>query len=435
MAPSPQPRRPVSRRRLLQTSALAIPGAFALGACAREQPLSGPTGAASSAAGSASGSASASPSATGIPIASPQNPVKWPINPGNEPIASDLEPEANATLRLYNYPDYVWNRVLKGFQEEYKDYNVTIELSTFNDLPEALTKIRSGSVPYDVGFLTYNYIGKLVYGDLIRPLNHSYIPKIVDAWDEFQNPWYDQEWQYTVPYTIYTTGIGWRNDLIPEDIGARPNPYDVFWDSKYAGEIAVLDDDREVIGMTILRDGGTDVNTADPAVLGATRDAMLEMLSISQPRVTITGYTDIPEGVLSLSQCWSGDMITGQYYLPEGVDPSVLRYWSPPTGQGLIGNDFLCVLKGGENPVLAHHFLNYMLTNDVALENFSWVGYQPPMKSLSADTMVADGWVPENLAGAVVRPEWFQVGYPLLELPPEVEAEYQAIWQQFKAGA
>jgi spermidine/putrescine transport system substrate-binding protein len=49
--------------------------------------------------------------------------------------------------------------------------------------------------------------------------------------------------------------------------------------------------------------------------------------------------------------------------------------------------------------------------------------------------MVADGYVPENLAAAVVKPEWFQVGYPLLELPPAVEAEYQAIWQQFKAGA
>jgi len=49
--------------------------------------------------------------------------------------------------------------------------------------------------------------------------------------------------------------------------------------------------------------------------------------------------------------------------------------------------------------------------------------------------MVADGYIPENLAGAVVKPEWFEVGYPVLELPPEVEAEYQAIWQQFKAGA
>ncbi len=428
-----RPRRPLSRRRLLQASALAVPGAWALSACAREQPLGGASSAATS-AGASSGAAPA-PSPTALQIASPQNPVKWPINPGNEPIASGLEPEAGATLRIYNYPDYLDKAVVKDFQKEYAEYDVKVEYSTFNDYPEALTKIRTGGVPYDVTFMGYNFIARLVYGDLIRPLNHDYIPNIQDVWQEFQNPWYDLEWQYTVPYVIFTTGIGWRSDLIPEDIGARPNPYDVFWDSKYAGEIAVLDDDREVIGMTILRDGGTDVNTADPAVLGAARDAMLEMLSLSQPRVTITGYTDIPEGVLSLSQCWSGDMITGQYYMPEGVDPSVLRYWSPPDGRGMIGNDYMTVLKGGENPVLAHHFLNFMLGNDVSLKNFSWVGYQPPLRSLTPETMVADGYVPENLASAVVKPEWFQVGYPLLELPPEVEGEYQAIWQQFKAGA
>lgn len=428
-----RPRRPLSRRRLLQASALAVPGAWALSACAREQPLGGASSAATS-AGASSGAAPA-PSPTALQIASPQNPVKWPINPGNEPIASGLEPEAGATLRIYNYPDYLDKAVVKDFQKEYAEYDVKVEYSTFNDYPEALTKIRTGGVPYDVTFMGYNSIARLVYGDLIRPLNHDYIPNIEDVWQEFQNPWYDLEWQYTVPYVIFTTGIGWRSDLIPEDIGARPNPYDVFWDSKYAGEIAVLDDDREVIGMTILRDGGTDVNTADPAVLGAARDAMLEMLSLSQPRVTITGYTDIPEGVLSLSQCWSGDMITGQYYMPEGVDPSVLRYWSPPDGRGMIGNDYMTVLKGGENPVLAHHFLNFMLGNDVSLKNFSWVGYQPPLRSLTPETMVADGYVPENLASAVVKPEWFQVGYPLLELPPEVEGEYQAIWQQFKAGA
>lgn len=421
---------------MLQASALVLPGAWALAACAREQPLGAPAPASSAASAAASGPASAvpSPSAT-LQVASPQNPVKWPINPGNEPIASGLEPEANATLRLYNYADYLDKAVIKDFTKEYSDYNVKVEYSTFNDYSEAMTKIRSGAVPYDVSFLSYVDIGKLVYGDLIRPLNHDYIPNIADVWPEFQDPWYDLEWQYTVPYVIYTTGIGWRADLIGEDIGALANPYDVFWDSTYAGKLAVLDDNREVIGMTILRDGGTDVNTADPAVLERTRDAMLEMLSMTQPRVTITGYSDIPEGVLSLSQCWSGDMITGQYYMPEGVDPSVLRYWSPPDGRGMINNDFMVVLKGGENPVLAHHFVNYMISKDVSLKNFSWVGYQPPLRALTPKTMVADGYIPKNLAPAVVQPEWFKVGYPLLELQPQVQAEYDAIWQQFKAGA
>ena len=200
-----------------------------MSACARAQPLGGPTEVSTSAAGVTS---TPSPSATEIPIASPTNPVKWPINPGNEPIASGLEPEANATLRIYNYADYLDKAVIKDFEKEYADYGVTVEYSTFNDYPEALTKIRSGSVPYDVTFISPYYMGRLVYGNLIRPLNHSYIDNIGDVWQEFQNPWYDQEWQYSVPYVIYTTGIGWRADLIPEDIGARPNPYDVFWDSK-----------------------------------------------------------------------------------------------------------------------------------------------------------------------------------------------------------
>lgn len=424
-------RRPISRRRLLRASALAVPGALALGACARQQPM----GATAAASGAAAPSGSAPASASSIPIASPGNPVRWPILPGNEPIASDLEPEANATLRIYNYPDYLDKAVIQDFEKEYAQYQVKVEYSTFNDYPEALTKIRSGSVPYDLSFLSYNYIGRLVYGQLIQPLNHDYLGNIANVWQEFQNPWYDLDWQYTVPYVIYTTGIGWRSDLISEDIGSWPNPYDVFWDSTYAGKLAVLDDEREVIGMTILRDGGTDVNTADQAVLTRTRDEMMQMLSASQPRVTITGYTDIPEGVLSLSQCWSGDMLAGVNYLPEGVDASLLRYWYPADGRGMVNNDFMCILKGGQNPVLAHHFVDFMLRDEVAIKNMGWVGYQPPLRSLTPATMVADGYLPQNLASAVVRPEWFQAGYPILELPPEVEAEYQAIWQQFKAGA
>ncbi|MEK9737913.1 MAG: hypothetical protein VW239_11375, partial [Candidatus Nanopelagicales bacterium] len=76
-----RPRRPGSRRQLLQASALALPGAWALSSCAREQPLGAPTSASSaSSSGGSSASAAPAPSETGIPIASPQNPVKWPIN-------------------------------------------------------------------------------------------------------------------------------------------------------------------------------------------------------------------------------------------------------------------------------------------------------------------------------------------------------------------
>jgi spermidine/putrescine transport system substrate-binding protein len=394
---------------------------MALAACARAD-SSTPAGTAGSGAPS-------------LQIASPTNPVKWPINPGNEAIASGLSPEKDAVLRLYNYADYLDPGIIKSFEEKYADTGVKVELSTFNDTLEALAKIRSGAVPFDVYFPSYDQIGKLVLANLVRPLQHSYIPNIANVYPEFLNPFYDMEWQYTTPYTLYTTGIGWRTDRVSEDIAARPNPYDVFWDPQYQEHIAVLDDYREVIGMTLLRNGGTDVNTGDDALLAAVRDALLQMNEKTQPRVTITGYTDLPEGRLDLSQAWSGDLINAVSYLPEGTDPSILRYWFPKDGAGVVNNDTMVSLKGGQNPVLSHLFINHVMDAKQAMNNFAFTGYQPPQVSITPEQLVSDGFIPPNLQEAIVLPGYFDSGYRLLELPPDTEAKYLAIWQQFKAGA
>ena len=166
------------------------------------------------AACSKSGPSSSAPTLT---IAAPDHPVKWDIKDDNKPIADGLAPEQNATLQVYNYADYLSPDAVKSFEEKYK---TKVNISTFNDTDEALTKIRGGNVDYDIYFPSYDQISKLVTGGLARPINHSYIPNIKNVWPTFTNPWYDQEWRYSVPNFIYTTGIGWRNDQVPADIGA-----------------------------------------------------------------------------------------------------------------------------------------------------------------------------------------------------------------------
>ena len=96
--------------------------------------------------------------------------------------------------------------------------------------------------------VTVDVLGALIESKLIQPLNHSYIPNINQAWPDFQNPFYDRGWQYTVPYTIYTTGIAWRKDLVDENPYAMRNPWrEMFFQPKYRGKIAILDDYREGI--------------------------------------------------------------------------------------------------------------------------------------------------------------------------------------------
>jgi spermidine/putrescine transport system substrate-binding protein len=366
-----------------------------------------------------------------LQIASPDNPVTWPIADDNQPIADGLQPESGPLL-LYNYADYIGPAVVKAFEEK---YGVDVKISTFNDTDEAITKIRTGAVPYDIYFPSYDQISRLVTASLIRPLNHSYLGNLGNVWSTFADPWYDGEARYSVPYSVYTTGIGWRDDQVTADVAALGNPYDALWDPQYQGKVAVIDDWHTAMAMVALRAGITDVNTDKASDLAVIQQGLTDLANATHPKVTVSMYNDLPTGQLGLSQMWSGDVVNAQYYLPKGQSVDVLRYWFPENGKGLVDNDLMVVLSGGNSPVLAHLFLDHMLDEKNSLKNFGYIGYQPPQNSLDTERLVADGYLPENLATAGVREEWFDVGYRLLELTVANDAAWHRVWQQFKAGA
>ena len=402
-----------SRRQFLQRAAILAATAPTLGAFL--------------AACSKSGPSSSGPSLT---IAKPDSPVKWPIADDNKAIGDNLAPEKGATLKIYNYADYLSPQAIKQFEDR---YGVKIEVSTFNDGDEAITKLRSG-VDFDIYNANYTEISRLVTGGLVRPLNHSYLPNISNVWPSFTNPWYDQGWQYTVPYTIYTTGMGWRTDQVPADIGKLSNPYAALWDPAYKDKTAIIDDFHTAMALVLLKEGITDVNTSSADDLKMVGEQLTALGKATSPKVTITMYSDMPAGQIGLCQMWSGDIINAQSYLPEGIGTEILRYWFPQDGKGLVDNDMLVTLKGGKNPVLAHLFLNHMLDPAVAKENFSAIGYQPPQNSITADSLVAEEFIPENLRSAIVKPEYFDSGYRLLELDTTNEDAWRNVWNAFNSG-
>jgi spermidine/putrescine transport system substrate-binding protein len=408
----------IDRRALLRNAALlgiSVPALSALlEACAKS-----PTGSSSSGA------------ADQLQIASPDHPVTWPIADDNQPIADGLQPEKGPLL-LYNYADYIGPAVVKAFEAK---YGVDVKVSTFNDTDEAITKIRTGAVPYDIYFPSYDQIARLVTAELVRPLNHSYLGNLGNVWPTFQDPWYDGEAKYSVPYSVYTTGVGWRNDLVTADVAAMTNPYDALWDATYRGKVAVIDDWHTAMAMVALRAGLTDVNSAKAADLDVIQQGLTDLSQTVKPKVTVSMYNDLPSGQLGICQMWSGDIVNAQYYLPDGVSVDILQYWFPGDGKGLVDNDLMMVLKGGNSPVLAHLFLDHMLDEKNALKNFGYIGYQPPQNAIDDQSLVADGYLPENLATAAVKEEWFDVAYRLLEMPVDVDAEWHRVWQQFKAGA
>jgi spermidine/putrescine transport system substrate-binding protein len=382
------------------------------------------------------GESTSSGSADGIVIGTPQNPVKQPLFDDNPPIESDLEPEAGP-LKLYNWADYIWPRVLKDFENE---FGVEVELTTFYNLEEATRKLRTGEVSFDVFFPTAEIIPKFVAGQLLQPLNHDYLPNLEkNVMPIVASPYYDQESRYTVPYTLYQTGIGWRSDLIDEDISQRENPWEAFWDPQYKDVVGLYDDYRETIGVGMYYNGDTDINSAEAGILEPARDSLIELIDLVNIRYTIDGaYAKIPEGKFSMHHAWSGDMIGAQYYFPKGGDPDTLRFvWPPKTdggAGGYISNDALGVIKGAENPVLAHLFLNFMLSEKYGMKNFGWLGYQPPLKTLDPDTLVKDGWVPEPLATAIIVEDDYEFGQSPVQLTPAEDRAWLDAWSAVQAG-
>jgi spermidine/putrescine transport system substrate-binding protein len=366
-----------------------------------------------------------------LQLASPSNPVTHPLFDDNPAIASGLEPESG-TLRIYNWNGYLWPRIKKDFA---KEYGVKVEETFFSTTDEAVAKISSGALDFDVFFPTQDRIGRLIAGKALQPLNRDYLPNLANVWSSVQDPWYDKGSLYTVPYAIWTTGIGYRTDKVARAPQDFPNPYEIYWDDASKGKVYVLDDSRDAPAHMLLKNGITDINTEDSEQIELAKTELLSLVDAVNVKKSTDDYTNLPEGRAWVHQMWSGSAISAQWYLPAGVTTDALGFWFPADGRGIIGNDMLAIPKTAKSPVLAHHFLNYLLDEKRGYDNFvNYTGYQPPLTALDPDRLVTDEVVAPNLRTAIVRESDFDTGLPLTELSAAGQTLWQNAWAEFTAG-
>jgi spermidine/putrescine transport system substrate-binding protein len=407
----PRENRGPNRRQFLQLGALSVAASSGLLAgCGRERPGRTPA------------------PGEQIVLSRPDHPTKLPLHADVTAIADGMSPETGGVLKVFNYPEYLAPDLIKAFGKEYK---VTVEVTTFSNMEEAIAKLRTAGTRFDVFFPTPDILGKAVAGKLLQPLNHTYVPNLKNAWTQLQDPFYDQGALYTVPYNAYTTGIGYRADRVTT---VPPNGYGLCWDTANKGKVYILDDPREPLVMAMLRIGQTDVNTEDRAVVEAAGRSLATLVDAVNVKTGIAAYQLVAEGQATVHPCWSGDMNNAQYYLPKGVESDVLGYWYPADLKGVVGTDSIAIPASAEKPVLAHTFINYLLDNDNALTNFGYTGYQPALTSVTPEKMVADEYVPEHLKNTIVTPTAYATGMQILQLSPAGDALWNDTWAAFKAG-
>jgi spermidine/putrescine transport system substrate-binding protein len=429
MASHPRERKPssLSRRDFLRNSAMAgaalsVGGSALLAACGSD-----------SSKGASPSTGKGKDAGCGQPpkLSRKDNPATLPLCA--DAIKDGLEPE-KGTLKVFNYVDYLGPDLIKAFE---KQYGVKVDITIFDSMDDAVSKLQANTGRFDITNVSPDRLGSLVATGHLQPLNRSYIPNFSNLWTSVQDPFYDKGSQYSIPYTLYTTGVGYRVDKIDaaDDPFKLEDGTDLLYNPKYKGRTWVLDDDREALSMALLRLGITDVNTEDPDLVKQAGTELSRLIDLVNIKVGIQDYTKLPEGQAWVHQAWAGDMINAVYNLPKGVEPTVLGYWFQPDGKGLIQNDMMAIPKNAEHPVLAHHFLNFLIDSKNAFLNFDGVGYQQPINAMDPDTFISQELVPENLKTAIVKPSDFDTAFEELQLSPTGDRLWQAEWRKFTSGA
>ena len=202
----------MSRKELLTGAAAGAVGVGVLGGLAACQNTTTPIGAGEGGAGSQL--VEAKPLGPGgLPLPRPDNAVTWAITDDNQPIAEGKKPEGGP-LHVYNYADYIdpaWSRSSRSSTAR------KVKIATYNSSDEAIAKLASGRCRFDVII----GLSRRGHRQPDRPAaarsrsTTRYLPNLPkNIWPELQDPFYDRGSRYTVPYVVWSDGIGWRNDKV-----------------------------------------------------------------------------------------------------------------------------------------------------------------------------------------------------------------------------
>ena len=374
----------------------------------------------------ACGDSSSPTTVDGLPIGTPDNPIKLPIT--TDAVADGL-PNESGTLEILNWADYQNPESIAIFE---KKFGCKVVTSIYDTEEAAIAKLRNGTFKPDLILgMTDTGLAKLIAADLLQPLNKSYIPNFENVISGLRSPYYDLESQYTVPYFIYGNGIGYRTDRIDKNAFAG-NGYDMLWDSQFSGKLGVLDSYRDTLSMAMFRAGNFNANSTDATIIQKAGDDLIALREATNPKVDILAYQEIPAGNRDINFTWSGDLFTALQYLPEGLAPDVLGFWYPE--KTVAKNDFMCITKTAKSPVLAHQLINFLSDTDNALLNREYVGYQPALESITVDLLISSGTIPESLIDALVTPEKYDAGLAQVSLEPTVDGLWLEQWTRFTAG-
>ena len=302
----------------------------------------------------------------------------------SEPAVDPVEKYGSDTLKLFTWGEYLGENVISDFEEQF-GVNVIIEYFDSNEM--MYTKLQGGD-SYDVLIPSDYMIQRLIAEDMLQPIDKSLIPNMEVLTDGVKNLAFDPENEYSVPYFWGTVGLVYNTQNVPAEL-IEEQGWNILKNTDYAGDIYMYDSERDSF-MVALKALGYSMNTEDDAEIEEAYQWLLELNDTMDPAyVTDEVIDNMMNGTKDIAVVYSGDAAV---VLDENPD---MDFFMPEEGTN-VWCDSMVIPSNAQNPLLAHEFINFMLSYDAAYDNTITVGYASTNDEVLHD--VAENEYAENSA-------------------------------------
>lgn len=327
-----------------------------------------------------------------------------------------LNSTSEIVLNVYNWGEYIDLSVIDRFEEE---YGITVNYTTFDQNESMYTKVISGSADYDIVIPSDYMISKMIEEDLLAELDFDNIPNYAYIDDAYKNLEFDPENKYSVPYTWGTTVIMYNDKYVdPEDVADKS--INLLWNEKYAGNILMFDNPRDVFGLA-LKKSGYSMNSLNPDEWAqAAAD-----LQAQKPIISAYVMDQIFDKMIS-EEAYIAPYYAGDWLIIAEENEHVKCY-IPAEGANMFV-DSMCVLKSSKNKEAAELFINFMCETEIAVLNAEAIGYATPHSGAMAELD------PEITGNEIVYPdkEVLSKTEVFVNLPQDVLTQQSNYWIDLK---
>lgn len=264
------------------------------------------------------------------------------------------------SIHVYNWGHYINPDVIPMFEEE---YGISVIYSTFESNEAMYTAIAMGGNVYDVLFPSDYMIYRMIYEDLLRPINFDNVPNIEHVAERFIGLSFDPDRRFAAPYKWGSVGILYNTTMVNSVIDS----WAALWNPDYAGQIFMYNSERDSLAVA-LKLLGYSLNTKDEGEVNRARDLLIEQRPLVQAYVTDVVKDLMIAGEAALAVVYSGDAVFTMMHNPD------LNYVIPREGSNLWV-DAMVIPHNSPNPEGAEAFINFMLRPEIAALNTNFIGY------------------------------------------------------------